>query len=57
MEWYWYITGVFTILFIQSAILNIALMNGWVKIYRNKRKLTVVHGYELENSRQLKSAQ
>ena len=57
MEWYWYLDGIASILFLQSVLLNVALMKGWVKVYRNKRTLTVVHGYELENSRQLKSAQ
>lgn len=56
MEWYWYITGAATVLFIQSVALNIALANGWIKIQRGNQTIKVVRVYDQDNSRELKRA-
>ena len=37
MEWYWYFTGIFTVLFVQSILFNIAQAKGWVKLLPPKQ--------------------
>lgn len=56
MEWYWYITGAATVLFVQSVLLNIALANGWVKILRDNRKMNLVRIYDQDDSKGLRRA-
>jgi hypothetical protein len=36
MEWYWYISGIVTTLFVQSLLLNVGLARGWVKIFNRR---------------------
>ena len=51
--WYWYLSGAFTVLFIQSVLLNFALMNGWLKISRQDNKIQVMQPYDQDRSREL----
>jgi hypothetical protein len=56
MEWYWYCTGIATGVFVQSLILNIALLKGWItyeteranntriRIYPRNKTSRYVHG-------------
>lgn len=34
--WYWYCTGIVTVLFVQSILLNIGLATGYIKWNKNK---------------------
>jgi hypothetical protein len=34
--WYWYCTGIVTVLFVQSVLLNIGLATGYIKWNKNK---------------------
>ena len=55
MEWYWYFTGMATVLFIQSLLFNYAQYKGWVKFH--KRTNTPVRRlYDQDNSGQHKRA-
>lgn len=40
MTWYWYFTGAFSVLFVQSVLLNIAQAKGWVKLLVPENKET-----------------
>lgn len=51
--WYWYISGIVTVLFLQSVLLNYALINGWIKISRERHKMHVVRAYDQDNSKEL----
>lgn len=49
MMWYWYFTGMATVLFVQSLMFNYAQYKGWVKF--TKRPERVVHRlYDQDNS-------
>lgn len=50
MEWYWYFTGISTVLFIQSVFLNIGLAKGWVKYYGKTNSKPKLHIYDQDNS-------
>lgn len=40
MEWYWYLSGIITTLFIESILLNVGLAKGWVQyISRRSNKV------------------
>lgn len=52
--WYWYISGAFTVLFIESIILNIGLMQGWVKFTEKRNKVVPVRIYDQDNSGSIK---
>jgi hypothetical protein len=54
--WYWYISGAVTVLFFQSVLLNYALMNGWIKISRERHQMHVVRAYDQDKSRELQRA-
>lgn len=49
MTWYWYFSGIFTTLFIQSVLLNIGLTRGWVKILNRRPQLTTKKLYNWED--------
>lgn len=51
--WYWYISGIVTILFLESVLLNYALMNGWIKINRERHQMHIVRAYDQDNSKEL----
>lgn len=34
--WYWYISGIVTVLFVQSVLLNVGQALGWVKFLNRK---------------------
>lgn len=41
--WYWYIDGIITVLFLESILLNIGLVRGWLKFNsRQPRKETAM---------------
>lgn len=64
--WYWYISGAFTVLFIESIILNIGLMQGWIKFTEKQNKVVPrnagwfiseddqIHLYNQDNSGSIK---
>lgn len=47
--WYWYFSGMFTILFAQSILLNIGLARGWVKFHK-RTKPVVRRIYDQDDS-------
>ena len=49
MEWYWYFTGMATVLFALSVLLNIGLATGYVK-YQRTRSARIVHIYDQDNT-------
>jgi hypothetical protein len=49
MEWYWYLTGVSTVIFLQSVLLNIGLAKGWVEYHGRKNSKPRVHIYDQDN--------
>lgn len=50
MMWYWYFTGMVTVLFVQSILLNIGLARGWVRFIGRGPKKPVVRLYDQDNS-------
>ena len=40
MMWYWYFTGMVTVLFLQSILLNIGLAKGWVRFVGRRPEFT-----------------
>lgn len=52
--WYWYFTGMFTVLFVQSILLNIGLATGFIKWHKRRPQLTSVRLYDQDNSGQYK---
>jgi hypothetical protein len=50
MEWYWYLTGISTVIFIQSVFLNIGLAKGWVKYHGKTNSKPKLHIYDQDNS-------
>lgn len=36
--WYWYFTGAFTVLFLESLLFNYAQYKGWVKFHKSDKK-------------------
>jgi hypothetical protein len=34
-EWFWYLSGISSVIFLQSILLNIGLTKGWIK-YESK---------------------
>lgn len=53
--WYWYFTGIATVLFLQSVILNIGLATGWIK-YQGRNSKTKLYLYDQDNSQEYKRA-
>lgn len=51
--WYWYFSGMVSLLFVQSVILNIALANGTIK-WRRRVNLASVHLYDQDLSGEIK---
>lgn len=47
--WYWYISGAVTVLFLESIILNVGLMTGFIQ-WRHGKKNSVVRLYDQDNS-------
>lgn len=56
MMWYWYFTGMATVLFLQSILLNIGLAKGWVRFVGRRPKFTAVRLYDQDNSGSYKRA-
>ena len=56
MMWYWYFTGMGTILFFQSILLNIGLAKGWVRFVGYKPRITTPRLYDQDNSDSYKRA-
>jgi hypothetical protein len=56
MEWYWYCTGIITVLFVQSVFLNYALVHGWIRISRERNRIQIVQAYDQDKSRELHRA-
>ena len=56
MMWYWYFTGMGTILFFQSILLNIGLAKGWVRFVGYKPQITTPRLYDQDNSDSYKRA-
>lgn len=56
MMWYWYFTGIVTVLFLQSILLNIGLAKGWVRFVGRKPEFTTVRLYDQDNSGSYKRA-
>lgn len=56
MMWYWYFTGMATVLFLQSILLNIGLAKGWVRFVGRRPEFTAVHLYDQDNSGSYKRA-
>jgi hypothetical protein len=56
MMWYWYFTGMVTVLFLQSILLNIGLAKGWVRFVGRKPEFTTVRLYDQDNSGSYKRA-
>lgn len=52
--WYWYISGAVTVLFIQSLILNVGLVRGWVRFTEDSKESRslkpVTRVYDQDNS-------
>lgn len=46
MEWYWYLTGISTVIFVQSVLLNIGLAKGWIEYHGRKNSKPRVHIYD-----------
>lgn len=38
MEWFWYIDGIVTVLFLESVALNYAQYKGWIK-FQSRRPI------------------
>lgn len=51
--WYWYFSGVVSVLFVQSIILNIAQANGLIQ-WRKPTKLAPVYLYDQDKSGEIK---
>lgn len=51
--WYWYFSGMISLLFVQSVILNIALANGTIK-WRKRVTLAPVHLYDQDSYDKIK---
>lgn len=51
--WYWYFSGMTSLLFVQSIILNIALANGTIK-WRKRVNLAPVRIYDQDLSGEIK---
>jgi hypothetical protein len=49
MEWYWYCTGLATGVFVQSLILNIALLKGWMTYETERTNNTKIRIYPGNN--------
>ncbi len=49
MEWYWYITGAGTVLFVESVLFNVAQYKGWVKFSKSNEPV-VRRIYDQDNS-------
>jgi hypothetical protein len=56
MMWYWYFTGMATVLFLQSILLNIGLAKGWVRFVGRRPEFTAVRLYDQDNSGSYKRA-
>jgi len=50
MMWYWYFTGMVTVLFLQSILLNVGLAKGWVRFVGRSSKAPVTRLYDQDNS-------
>lgn len=52
--WYWYISGAVTVLFVQSLILNVGLVRGWVRFKEDSTEShsskSVTYLYDQDNS-------
>jgi hypothetical protein len=55
MEWYWYLTGAGTVLFIESVLFNYAQYKGWVKFHK-RTKAPIHRVYDQDNSGPYKRA-
>ena len=55
MEWYWYLSGAVTVLFVESVVLNFGLVRGWVKFHPRKRA-PITRLYDQDNSGSHKKA-
>jgi len=49
MMWYWYFSGMTTVLFVQSLLFNYAQYKGWVK-FTGRTKRVVHKLYDQDNS-------
>jgi hypothetical protein len=56
MMWYWYFTGMVTVLFLQSILLNIGLVRGWVRFTGKKEYPQPTRLYDQDNSGSYKRA-
>jgi hypothetical protein len=56
MMWYWYFTGMATVLFLQSILLNIGLVRGWVRFTGKKEYSKPTRLYDQDNSGSYKRA-
>lgn len=50
MMWYWYFTGMATVLFLQSILLNVGLARGWVRFMGRSSKTPAIRLYDQDNS-------
>jgi hypothetical protein len=57
MEWYWYLSGAVTVLFVESVLLNIGLARGWVKFHKKQPvRANITRLYDQDNSGSHKKA-
>lgn len=54
MVWYWYFTGMATVLFALSVLLNIGLATGYIKYHRRNSPKRIVRIYDQDNSGEYK---
>jgi len=48
--WYWYFTGMCTVLFALSLLFNVGLATGYIKYHRQHKPKRIVHIYDQDNS-------
>ena len=56
MMWYWYFTGITTVLFLQSILLNVGLAKGWIQYTGRRSKTPAIRLYDQDDSGSYKRA-